>query len=191
MDREGTSCSDFTRTGSARIYRDPWLGLRKDLVVGPTGKHYERKVVEYSRSAAVVATTDEPGERVLLIRHFRYPVGRHLWEIPGGMVQDGETPDDAAVREFREETGLHLQRVMPVLTFYPEPAFTDQVLTVFAGLIPAEGSLRPHPAEEEIREVALFSLEQARAMVTRGDIASSWSVLGLLLALEARGWRAR
>ncbi len=48
---------------------------------------------------------DDPS-RILLIHQYRYPVGRYLYELPAGLIEEGETPEEAAIREIREETGM-------------------------------------------------------------------------------------
>lgn len=48
---------------------------------------------------------DDPA-RILMVHQYRYPVGRYLYELPAGLIEDGETPEEAAIREIREETGM-------------------------------------------------------------------------------------
>lgn len=48
----------------------------------------------------------EDPEKIVLIRQYRYPLGDYLYELPAGLIDSGETPDIAAVREMKEETGL-------------------------------------------------------------------------------------
>src|SRR5437879_1204475 len=67
----------FQRLESKIIFRDETLGLRKDLVRTPSGNLLWRKVVEYQKASTVVALTEDL--RVLLIRHFRYPVNTYVW----------------------------------------------------------------------------------------------------------------
>ncbi|MDE6942769.1 MAG: NUDIX hydrolase [Lachnospiraceae bacterium] len=51
----------------------------------------------------------EDPEKIALIRQYRYPLGDHLYELPAGLIDEGETPDAAAVREMKEETGLSFE----------------------------------------------------------------------------------
>ena len=51
----------------------------------------------------------EDPEKIVLIRQYRYPLGDHLYELPAGLIDEGETPDAAAVREMKEETGLSVE----------------------------------------------------------------------------------
>jgi hypothetical protein len=71
------------------------------------------------RRVAVTAVLDDAGERVLLIRRHRFIVGRWVWELPGGYVDDGENPASAAAREVEEETGWRPRNVEFVLSCQP------------------------------------------------------------------------
>ncbi len=168
------------------IFSDSRLRFRIDEVETPDNERIERKVVEYHPSSAIVAV--KPSEGVLLIRHFRYPVGKYIWDIPGGMRKPGESGEQCAVRELGEETGYEVSHVSHLLTFFPEPAFTDQVLSLYTGTIVEGGYSKDlRIAEEEIPEARIFGFDKIRSMINDGDIASSWSIIGLLLALEQHG----
>ena len=51
----------------------------------------------------------EDPEKIVLIRQYRYPLGDYLYELPAGLIDAGETPDMAAIREMKEETGLSFE----------------------------------------------------------------------------------
>ena len=48
-------------------------------------------------------------EKIVLLRQYRYPIGDFLYELPAGLIDAGETPEEAAVREMKEETGLDFE----------------------------------------------------------------------------------
>ncbi len=66
------------------------------------------------------------GDKVVLVRQFRYPVGRYVYELPAGLVERGEDVTDAAIREMYEETGLTLS---PVASPFSRPFFTTIGMT--------------------------------------------------------------
>ncbi len=145
--------------------------------MAPNRAPFRRRVVEY-RPASALLPVDDRGH-ALLIRHYRHPVGRLLWEIPGGMIQPGESPVEAAVRETHEETGYRIGRVEALLGFHPEPAFTDHWIELFAGF-----DLRPDrqasALEFETSAIGFFCAQEVRDLVTRREIASSWSLLAVM-----------
>ena len=70
----------------------------------------------------------EQKDRVVLVRQYRYPLGDYVYEFPAGLVEPGEAMTDAAVREFHEETGLHLKVVLAD-DMYTKPRFTTVGMT--------------------------------------------------------------
>jgi 8-oxo-dGTP pyrophosphatase MutT (NUDIX family) len=165
---------------STTVYRDDLLGLRLDVVeIAPDRAPVKRRVLEY-RPACVLVPLDESRSRVLLTRQHRYPVGRDLWELPGGMMEDGESPEESAVRELEEETGHQVVgAVTPLLSFYPEPAFADHRIHVLAAVI-SEHPQGSSPQDPDVDKTAWISLTSALSQITDGDISSSWSIIGLL-----------
>jgi 8-oxo-dGTP pyrophosphatase MutT (NUDIX family) len=183
-DRRGlpdvTETTSFEKIGETVLFRDETLGLRRDHLRAPSGAELHRKVVEYRKAAAILAINGV-GE-VLLVRHYRHAVVRHLWDVPGGIIEPGERPEDAVARELLEETGLSVGCLTRLLSFYPEPAFTDHEITLFVGreLTMSEADRMP---EDEIGELRFFSRDAARGLVEAGDVASSWTLIALLATL--------
>jgi ADP-ribose pyrophosphatase len=120
--------------------------------------------------------------RVVLVRQYRYPVDARVWELPAGRRDAGERPEDGAGRELEEEVGLRARALEPLLVFWTTPGFCDEVMHLFraTGLEPVP----PRPDEDEDIEVARFTLAEARAMMTRGEIREAKTVVALLLESE-------
>lgn len=110
------------------IYRGKILSLRRDEVLLPNGRIASREVVEHLPAVAVLPLV---GDRVLLVRQFRYAVGEELLEIPAGLLKEGESPEECAAREMREETGYRPLSLRKVLTFYTSPGFSDEVVHLY------------------------------------------------------------
>lgn len=171
---------------SRHIYSGKILKLRVDRVALPGGGQAIREVVGFFGGVAIVAS-DEAG-RVLLIRQYRYAVGRDLLELPAGILEPGERPIECAARELEEETGYHAAHFKPLCRFYSTPGGTDEVLHVFvaSGLTPG----RPRPEADERIEIVPMAWDEALAMVMRGEICDGKSIIGLLMAQAHRaGWK--
>jgi len=166
------------RLESRYVYRGKILNMRVDTVELPGGGRGTREVVEYAGAVAVVAL-DSDGQ-VLLVRQYRYPVGRTLLEIPAGKLEPGEDPETSALRELREETGFSARRLDRLLRFFSTPGFTSEEMHLFLAtdLDPGE----PAPDEDECVEVVRVPLVEARAMVDRGEICDAKSIIGILAA---------
>jgi 8-oxo-dGTP pyrophosphatase MutT (NUDIX family) len=164
------------------VYRSDALGLRVDTVA--TGDvPVPRHVVEY-RPACAAVVTEPQRTAVLLIRHYRHPIARYLWELPGGMIERGESPAQAAAREVWEETGVAVRDLRELLSFHPEPAFTDHRIMLFE----ATADRRPiglPPREHEIEASRWVTIADLPGMIRAGEIASSWTIIGLTIAVGA------
>jgi 8-oxo-dGTP pyrophosphatase MutT (NUDIX family) len=161
------------------VFADDVLGLRKDTLEAAAGERFERTVVEYRPAGAAIAL--DAASRILLVKHYRHPVERFLWELPGGMIEADEDACDCALRELWEETGYRGANPTHWLNFHPEPAFTNHVISLVK--VDCQGRPgRPPIAEAELGEAAFFDLDQALRMTQSGEIGSSWSVIGVLLA---------
>jgi 8-oxo-dGTP pyrophosphatase MutT (NUDIX family) len=135
------------------------------------------------RRVAVTVVLDDAGGRVLLMRRHRFIVDRWVWELPGGYVDDGEHPADAAAREVEEETGWRPRNVEFVLSTQPLIGNADypQDLNLATG-----AELTGEPEADEAAEVRWVPLEDARAMIATGEILGAMTVIGVQHALLRR-----
>jgi ADP-ribose pyrophosphatase len=171
-------------TVSDEIYRAEALALRVDTVEMPDGDTVRRHVMEYRPACAVVVLDPTRGD-VLLLRHYRHPVGRYLWDIPGGMIELGEAAAEAAAREVWEEAGVAIRDSRELLTFHPEPAFTDHRITLMEARADL-GDTKISPDEHEIDTIRWVPHDEIQRMIHTGQIASSWSIIGLTMSLCVR-----
>jgi len=111
------------------------------------------------------------GDDVVLLRNYRFPVERQMWELPRGFIDPGETPEIAAVRELEEEAGLTCDPagLIPLGFFYPEASTIRARGALFAavGCRPAGG---PRDSEPGLGEPVRLSLVELRGMLERFEI---------------------
>ena len=147
----------------------------------PNGQEHEVAIVRHNPSVVLIPIQDDG--RVILIRQYRASLDRMIWEIPAGRVDDGEHPDAAAARECEEEIGLVPGTLERIRGLYPTPGFCDEELIFYR-----VSNLRPPPpdsshrpdADEDIESMAV-TLDEARAMVERGEIIDLKTAYGLSL----------
>ncbi|MBL6276860.1 NUDIX hydrolase [Micromonospora fiedleri] len=151
----------------------------------PDGVRFEQYVIRAPRSA-MVAVLDGQG-RLLLMRRHRFVFDRWVWELPGGYVDEGEEPAACAVREVEEETGWRPGAVEPLLAFQPWVATADAENLLFLARS-AEHMGTPVDVNEA-EQVAWIPLEEARQLVSQGEIVGAGTVIAVLelVAREARG----
>jgi 8-oxo-dGTP pyrophosphatase MutT (NUDIX family) len=95
--------------------------VRKDTVVSPrTGQTHEMFITEHPNWVNVVPLT--PDEQVILVEQWRHGTRSVHLETPGGLMEDGETPEQCGARELLEETGYEVGQIVKLGTVHPNPA---------------------------------------------------------------------
>ena len=147
----------------------------------PNGHVHDVAIVRHSPSVVLIPHEDDG--RVVLIRQFRAPLDREIWEFPAGRVDAGESPDAAARRECEEEIGRVPHRLERLSGLYPAPGFCDEQLIFFRASdlrAPAAGSAH-HPDEDEYIQTQSMTIAEARAMLQRGEIVDLKTAYALTL----------
>ncbi|HTU71894.1 MAG TPA: NUDIX domain-containing protein [Trebonia sp.] len=135
------------------------------------------------RRCAMTVVLDDAGERVLLMRRHRFIVDRWVWELPGGYVDDGEDPAEAAAREVEEETGWRPRGAEFVMSCQPLIGNADYPRDLYL----ASGAEHiGEPEVDETAEVGWMPLGEASAMIAGGEILGAITIIGVQHALLRR-----
>ncbi len=169
--------------------RGPVVTLRNELVRMPDGEVVPRQVVQHPGAVAVVAL-DEAGQ-VLLIRQYRHPVRRLLWEIPAGLRDvAGEALHVTAARELLEETGYAAGDWRVLTDFYTSPGISTERIRVFLAreLRQVPAGERNYVASHEEAQLILrwADLDTALHRLMAGDLHNGVTAVGILSAYAAR-----
>lgn len=164
-----------------RAYSGRLLNVDVDSVQAPDGSTLELEIVRHPGAAAVVPLLSDPAgpdPQVLLIRQFRYAAGGPIWEVPAGVLEPGESPEECARRELLEETGARAERIEHLTTIFTTPGFTDERIHLFQATGIATGEPRPMP--DEFLEVTAKPLSSILEMIRDREIVDGKSVIALL-----------
>jgi ADP-ribose pyrophosphatase len=147
----------------------------------PNGSEHEVEIVRHAASVVLIPVQDDG--RVVIVKQYRAPLDREMWEFPAGRLDEGESAENAARRECEEEIGLVPHRLERVRGLYPAPGFCDEELIFFRvselGKPPADS---PHkPDEDEDITTRIVTIAEARAMVERGEIIDLKTAYALTL----------
>jgi 8-oxo-dGTP pyrophosphatase MutT (NUDIX family) len=190
---DGAAPHEFRLIASETVYEWRVISLRRDTVAMPGGGESVREVVHHPGAVAVVAL--DADDRVVLLRQYRHPVGRHLWELPAGLRdEDGELPLETAKRELAEEAQLAAARWSLLASVYNSPGFSDELVQIYlaeelSDVDRPQGFTVEH--EEADMTLERMPLDEAVRRVFDGDIRNSSAVAGVLAAAQHRATAAR
>ena len=164
------------------VYKGRVFDVTVDHIAYADGRSVKMECVRHRGSVVLLPMTAP--DRIVLVRQYRYVVGRWLWELPAGTLEPGESLEDAARRECHEEVGKIAGRAKKLSSFFPSPGFCDEemhflLLTDLRDRLPGEPA--PHQDPDEILNVKEFSVNEVRELVLTGKICDMKTALGLTL----------
>lgn len=173
------------RLSSRRIYEGHILNLRVDDVILEFGRTARREVVEHGAAVGILALTEKGG--ALLVRQYRYAVDEETLEVCAGLVEKGEEPRDAAVREMQEELGFKPGKLTEIGRFYASPGFCTELLILYLaeGLTP---SRLPQDDDENVSVVEL-PLKDIPGRLAEGTFRDSKTFAAMAWLMAREGLR--
>jgi 8-oxo-dGTP pyrophosphatase MutT (NUDIX family) len=167
--------------GERTVYDNPWVRLTLVDIEPPDGHRFEHHVVRLQTVVLTLVVDDE--DRVLMLWRYRFATDEWGWELPGGILHEGEDARLAAVRETEEETGWRPKSIEPLVSFQPMPGMVDTPHQVFLSRS-AEHVGDPSDLEEAAR-IDWIPMSTVLGLVARGELLGSGSLVGLLYYLAA------
>jgi ADP-ribose pyrophosphatase len=157
-------------------YHGKIISIDVDTIRQPSGSTTIREVVRHPGGVAVVPILDD--SRILLIRQFRYPIGKYIYEIPAGKLDSGQTPLETIKRELEEETGYRAGILNLECSFYTTPGISNELIHLYTArdLTPCAQRLE----EGEHITLEALSIEECLQKIKTGEIRDGKTLLGLL-----------
>jgi 8-oxo-dGTP pyrophosphatase MutT (NUDIX family) len=173
---------EWKNLGEEAVYENPWFRVNLADVELPNGGHLDHFVIR-QRPVALTAAVNRENEVLLLWRH-RFITQTWAWELPGGVVEDGESLVEAAAREMLEETGWRAGALLHLMTVEPANGLLDVLHHIYW----ADGAeYVSHPVDDfESDRREWVPLKQVPDLVRTGEIRSANTVAALLLLCHMR-----
>ncbi len=147
-------------------------------------RSFARDIVLFPESSVVVPFLNE--SEIILIRQFRAPLGGYILELPAGVVDKGEKPEDTARRELVEETGYYPRKLTKLTTVYPVPGYSTEIMHIYEAEDLEFKGAKPEPYE--LIETVKVEFREALNQVFRGEIRDAKSVIGIMISGLKRGF---
>lgn len=162
-------------TSSREVYKCSLFRVTEDQAVdAKTGFKIRRSVVRHAGSAVMMAVDER--KRILLVRQYRLPAEKYLWELPAGRLDAGEKPLQAAKRELAEETGYKAKTWAKLASFFVSPGYVQERMTIYlaTGLTAGEAT----PMDDERIEARWFTAREVAEMIRTGKIDDAKTMIG-------------
>ncbi len=162
------------KLNSKTIYEGKVVKLTVDDVLCNNDINSVREVVHHNGGAAVLVVVDN---KVLLVKQFRYPFGREIYEIPAGKLEKNEDPLIAAKRELEEETGYIANNITDLGEMYPTVGFCNEVIKLFLTTDIKKGHLNLD--HDEFIEIEFIDIDIVNEMIMKNEINDSKTICAL------------
>jgi ADP-ribose pyrophosphatase len=164
-------------TSSKEVYKCSLFRVTEDEAVDPkTGFEIKRSIVRHAGSAVMMAVDEK--KRILLVRQYRLPAEKYLWELPAGRLDPGEKPLQAARRELIEETGYRARTWKKLASFFVSPGFVQERMTIFLATGLTAGTATP--MDDERIETRWFTTRELATLIREGKIEDAKTLIGFM-----------
>jgi ADP-ribose pyrophosphatase len=176
--KQGWECLESRVVFKAGDGKTVYIDLYQDKVRTPKANIIT--YTKYHASDVVIVVPFLGRGRLLMIRQFRYPIGKVLLEFPADHVDRGEDPLDTARRELDEETGYGAKKVEYVYSYHPSVSRTRQSVHVFRATGLARSSATKHDSGEQI-SMEKVTIKQLRQLIAKGKVENAGTLIAYLL----------
>lgn len=169
-------------TAERTLYEGRAFDFLELTLTHPDGSTRSRPIVRHRGAAMILPLIEQPGRspKIVFVRNDRHTINAPLLELPAGGIDPGESPEEAAARELREETGYEAASLYPLATFYTTPGITDELMHAYVAT--SMKSVGQSLEAYESLDVVIMSSSEVAGMLDSGDLVDGKSLLALLAA---------
>lgn len=167
------------------IHKSPWATLRVDECEMPSGRVVkDYYVLEYGTWVNAVAVTED--NQIILVKQYRHAIGEVALEIPGGVMDEGEVPEQAIRRELLEETGYEFNDFELLCSLWPNPSTGNNTVYTYLARGGKKVAGQDLDANEEI-VVEFYSIDEVKQLLARNEIKQAMHCAGLFYGMAQLG----
>ena len=177
MTLEKPDNNPWQTVSTREIYDNPWITLREDKVINPSGGDGIYGVVHFKNLAIGIVPVDDD-QHTWLVGQYRYSLEEYSWEIPMGGSLHADGPLDGAKRELKEETGLIASNWRTLMKVHPSNSVSDEVGYVYLATGLTQGPMEHEETEDLL--IKRLPLQKAINMAMNNEITDCISIAALL-----------
>ncbi len=177
MPLDKPSPNPWQTISTTEIYDNPWITVRENKVINPSGGDGIYGVVHFKNLAIGIIPVDKD-QHTWLVGQYRYSLEEYSWEIPMGGSLHADGPLKGAKRELQEETGLTATNWQQLMKIHPSNSVTDEVGYVFLATNLTQGEMQHEETEDLI--IKRVPLDHAIEMAMTDEITDCISAAALL-----------
>lgn len=167
---------NYQVTDSKIIHKGKVFDLKIDTLKYDSGNEGIREVAIHNGGAVVVPVLND--ERIVLVKQFRYPFGKFLFELPAGKLDFNEDPLECAKRELIEETGYRTENFTKLGSICTTPGFCTEILHIYLAKDLTDGNHAREEGEYGM-EVFYYPIEELKKMIMSGEIIDAKTIAGI------------
>ncbi|MBO6177771.1 MAG: NUDIX hydrolase [Selenomonadaceae bacterium] len=165
------------KIGEESVYDGVLLHVQRDTVKLPNGHETIREWVRHPGASAVLPIL--PGGDIVLVKQYRYPVGKVTLEVPAGKLDKNEDPINCAIRELEEETGFVADKIKKLTTIATTVGFSDEVIHLYVAEDLSAGKFNPD--DDEFINVVKMPFAEALKKIETGEIFDVKTIISILM----------
>ncbi|MCL2575284.1 MAG: NUDIX hydrolase [Defluviitaleaceae bacterium] len=166
---------DYKTISSQEVFNGRVMRVTVDEILLPNGKMSVRETV-HNRDAAVVLPIDDDGG-IFLVRQYRHSVRRLVLEVPAGVFDGNETPEQCALRELEEEIGLKANVLTKVCAYHGSIGICSGMMHLFIAEDFTQGMQNLDP--DEFLTIEKYTVDECEKMIQNGDIVDGKTILAI------------
>ena len=162
------------------IYKGREISL--ELIEGKINKKEIKKaIIIFPKTVAILPLTSK--DKIVLVKQYRFPPKKELWEIPAGKLEKGEKPEIGVKRELKEETGFEAGKLEKIREFYLSPGYSTEYMYLFKATSLKKGK-QLFDKGEMIKDVKIFKLKEVLEMIKKKKIIDAKTILAVISEIK-------
>ena len=156
------------------IFKGKVFNIYEDDILNHHNNPSIREMVDHSGGVGIIAYQNDD---IILIKQYRYAIDQWIYEIPAGKLELNENPNEAAIRELKEETGYHANHLESLGMMYPTPGYSNEKIYLFLATDLEEGE--PSFDRDEWIVTEHVQLSEAIKMIENHQILDAKTIIAI------------